>query len=72
MAGDARKKSEAAVSAKLADETYDLKSVQIFGREVLDDNTVVLTVGLEVEDELQTVKLVVKRIGNEWKFAGPQ
>jgi hypothetical protein len=65
-------KSETERSIRLADETYALQSLQILGREALDDNTVLLTVELESQDGFHTVKMVMKKTGGEWKFAGPQ
>ena len=58
-------------SIRLADELYGLKSVQILGSEVVDDNTTVLTVELEGPD-LQTGRMVMKKEGGQWKLLGPQ
>jgi hypothetical protein len=65
-------KSEAEAAFRLADETYGLKSVQILNREAPDNRTVVFTVELEGPNDFQTVKMVMKEIGGEWKLAGPQ
>ncbi|MGA2854132.1 MAG: hypothetical protein ABSE90_08390 [Verrucomicrobiota bacterium] len=65
-------KSEAEAAIRLADETYGLKSVQILNREAPDDRTVVFTVEMEDPGGFQTVKMVMKETGGEWKFAGPQ
>ena len=65
-------KSETERSIRLADATYAVQSLQILGREALDDNTVLLTVELESQDGFHTVKMVMKKIGGEWKLAGPQ
>lgn len=65
-------KSEAETSIRLAEEMYGLQSVQILGREAPDDNTVVLTVELENQDDFQTIGMVMKKTNGEWKFAGPQ
>ena len=58
-------------SIRLADELYGLKSVQILGSEVVDDNTTVLTVELESPD-LQTGRMLMKKEGGQWKLVGPQ
>lgn len=65
-------KSNAEASVQLADETYYLQSIQILGREAPDDNTVVFTVELESGDGFQTAQMVMKKIGGEWRFGGPQ
>ena len=65
-------KSEAEVSLRLADEMSRIESVQILGREATDDNTVLIAVGADDQDEFQTIKIVMRKIGGEWKFAGPQ
>jgi len=72
MAAELQKKSKLQASVSLADETYYLQSVQILDREAADDNTVVLTVELENQDGFETVKMVMKRSGGDWKFNGPQ
>jgi hypothetical protein len=64
--------SEAEASVRLADDTYNLKSVQILDREAPDDRTVVFTVELEMQNDFQTVQMVMKETGGEWKFAGPK
>ena len=65
-------KSEAEAAIRLADETYGLKSVQILNREAPDNRTVVFTVEMENAGGFQTVKMLMKETGGEWKFAGPQ
>jgi len=72
IADDVQKKSAAEVSARIADETYDLNSIRILGREIADANTVVLTVELEGQDDFRTVKMVMINTGDGWKFAGPK
>jgi hypothetical protein len=63
--------SAADAAVRLADETYGLKSIQILSRQILDNNTVLLTVEMEKQDDFQTVQMVMKRNGDGWKFAGP-
>ena len=47
-----------------------MKSVRVVNREVRTDDTAVLTVELEGRTDTQTGKLLMKKIGNEWKVAG--
>jgi hypothetical protein len=64
-------KTETEASIRLADET-SFKSVQILGSEDLDNNTVVLTLDMERLGDFEIIKMIMKRTGDEWKFAGPQ
>jgi hypothetical protein len=72
MANEYKGKSDMEASVRLADEVAGVQSVQILSREVLDDNSVLLTVELEAQDKFQTVKVLMQRIGGEWKSGGPQ
>lgn len=65
-------KSDAEASLRLMDETSAVKSTQILDGEATDNDTVVLKVELEKNDGFQTVKMLMKQAGGEWKFAGPQ
>jgi len=69
---DYKGKSNAEISARLMDDTYNLLSARILGRQVQDDNTVLLTVELEEQNNFQTGTMIMTNIGGEWKFAGPQ
>lgn len=71
MADEFKGKSAAEASVGLADETADLKSVQILSQEVLDENSVLLTVEMEALDKFQTVKILMQRSGGEWKLGIP-
>ena len=51
------------------DEVMGLKSVRILNREVQGDDTVVLTAAFESRTDMQTGKLVMKKIGNGWKIS---
>jgi hypothetical protein len=70
--GDVKKDSASKVAAKLAEETYDLKSVQILDRTSLPNGSVQLTVELESDDQKLTAKMVLQQIGGEWKLASTQ
>ena len=67
---DLRDKSDTEASIRAMDEVMALKSVRILNREVQGDDSVVLTAAFEAGTETQTNKLVVKKIGNEWKVSG--
>ena len=62
-------KSETEASIRAMDDVSSLKSVRILNREVQGDDTVVLTAAFESRTDTQTGKLVMKRIGNEWKLS---
>lgn len=68
--GDLKKKSTAFISAEMADEFYRCNSVQIMGREVLDENTVVLKVEVGEPDDFRLEPTLMKRVGDQWAFAG--
>ena len=76
--GDARKemeqefggKPETEASIRLMDDAAGLKSVRVLNREVQSDDTVVLTAAFEDRTDTQTSKLLMKKIGNEWKVSG--
>jgi hypothetical protein len=59
---------EAAIRAM--DEVSNLKSVQVINRDFQSDDTAVLTATFEDGDQTQTRKLILKKVGNEWKMAG--
>ena len=62
-------KSETEASVRAMDEVMGLKSVRILNREVQGDDTVVLTAAFESRTDVQTGKLVMKKIGNGWKIS---
>jgi hypothetical protein len=76
--GDARKeieaqygnKSESEASIRAMDDISGLKSIRVLNREIQSDDTVVLTATFEDRNETHTGKLLMKKIGNEWKFSG--
>jgi hypothetical protein len=72
LANEYKGQSNAEISVRLADETYNLASTQILNREVRDNNTVVLTVELEERNGFQTVPMVMKNVNGQWKLAGPE
>ena len=51
-------------SIQLMDEASKFKSVQVLNRDVQSDDTAVLTTALDVGDGTQTMKLVLKKVGN--------
>ena len=71
MEEDFRGKSESEASIRAMDEVSSLKSVRVLNREVQADDTVVLTAAFEDRTETHTSKLLLKKIGNDWKVSGP-
>lgn len=57
-------------SIELMDEVGNFKSVQVLNRDLQSEDTAVLTTSLDVGDGTQTMKLVLKKVGNDWKVAG--
>jgi hypothetical protein len=78
MTGDVQKQMEAELggkpdteaSVRAMDHVIGLKSVRILNREVQGDDTVLLTAALEGISDTQTMKLLMKRVGSEWKLSG--
>jgi hypothetical protein len=64
-------KSPEEASIKAMDEVINFKSVRVLNRETQADDTAVLTVAIEDKAETETVKMLLKKVGNEWKIAGP-
>ncbi len=69
---DLTNKPLAQISAEIANETYDLRSIRLLGENAQDENTMVLTLETEGVDDFHTINLVMKRFGNQWLYAGPQ
>lgn len=77
--GDLRKIVESDLAGKSADEAaikamdevINFKSVRVLNREAQAEDSTVLTVAIEDRSETQTVKLLMKKVGNEWKISGP-
>ena len=70
MEEDLKGKSETEASIRAMDQVTGLKSVRVVSREARSDDTVILTAEFEDRTESRTQKLVMKKIGNEWKVAG--
>ena len=76
--GDVRKmmeeqfggKPESEASIRAMDEVIRLKSVRVLNREVQADGTVVLTAAFEDRTDTHTSKLVMKKIGTDWRLSG--
>jgi hypothetical protein len=64
-------KSPEEASIKAMDEVINFKSVRVVSRETQADDTAVLTVAIEDKAETEMVKMLMKKVGNEWKIAGP-
>lgn len=64
-------KSATEASIQLADQTYGVKSVQILGRDVLDEDDVLLTVAFDGKDDTRIGKVIMKKVAGQWKFGLP-
>jgi hypothetical protein len=64
-------KSPEEASIKAMDEVINFKSVRVLNREAQGDDAAILTVEIEDRTETQTVKMLMKKVGNEWKISGP-
>jgi hypothetical protein len=64
-------KSESEASIRAMDQVISLKSVRVLNREVQADDTVVVTAAFEDRTDTHTVKLLMKKFGNDWKISGP-
>jgi hypothetical protein len=52
------------------DAVIGLQSVRVLNSEAQDDNTVVLSAEFEDRTETHTTKLLLKKIGDDWKLSG--
>jgi hypothetical protein len=64
-------KTESEVSATTISAVARFTSAGVLGSEVLGDDAVVLTVANMDSDGLHTDRLLMKKIGGDWKLAGP-
>ena len=71
MEKDFEGKSENEATLRAMDEVARLKSIRVVNREVQADDTVVLTAAFEDGSDTHTSKLLMKKIGNDWKISGP-
>jgi hypothetical protein len=53
------------------DEVSGMKSVRVVNRQVQSEDSMVLTLEIEGRTDTQTQKLMLKKLGNEWKLSGP-
>jgi len=70
MEKDLEGKSTDQAAIRAMDEVSNLKSVQVLNRDFQNDDTVVLTIAFEDGNQTHTEKLLLKKIGNEWKLSG--
>jgi hypothetical protein len=64
-------KPESEASIRAMDQVIGLKSVRVLNREVQSDDTAVVTATFEDRTDTHTVKLLMKKIGDDWKLSGP-
>lgn len=65
-------KSISEVSADMANEIYDLKSIRLLSEQSPDANTVLLEIEGMKMDASDTVTMVMQRINGQWLFGGPK
>ena len=53
----------------MKEEMDHFQSVRVLNRETLPDDTVALTVAMQGLTETQKAKLILRKIGNDWKLA---
>ena len=70
MEKDLEGKSESEASAFIMASVAYFNSVRVLNSEVQADDAVVLSVALEDGTDTHTVKMPMKKIGNEWKLSG--
>lgn len=63
-------KSADEAAIRVMDQVVNLKSVQVLNRELQNADTAMLTTAFEEGNQFHTNKVLVKRVGNEWKLAG--
>ncbi len=63
-------KSADEASIRAMDEVSNLKSIQVINRDFQSEDTAVLTAAFEDGGQTHTTKLILKKVGNEWKMAG--
>lgn len=71
MEKDLAGKSEDEASVFAMDQVINLNSVRVLSREVQADDTIVLTAAFEERAGTNTSKLLLKKIGDDWKLSGP-
>ena len=68
-ASGGKSETDAAISAR--NNVAGLKSVLVLKREVQADDAVMITTAFENGTNTQTVKLLMKKVGNDWKLSTP-
>lgn len=77
LTGDAQKMAEALLAAKTESEIQagvisqfaGFKSLRVINNQVLDDDSVVLTTEIDDKSGLQTTKVLMKKVGGDWKLS---
>lgn len=68
---DLEGQSEEEASIRAKDQVFNLECVRVLNREVQAEDAVVLTAAFEERTGTNISKLLLKKIGNDWKLAGP-
>jgi len=65
-------KSETEALIRIRDEVIGVQSVRVLDRATQPDGTVLITAELAGKYDSQTAKLILEKVGNDWKIAGEQ
>jgi hypothetical protein len=71
MEADLQGKSENEASIRAMDEVIAFKSIRVLNRELQGEDTAVITAAIEDRTETHTVKLLMRKVDNDWKVSGP-
>ncbi len=63
-------KSETEMSTRLMDEVAGVQSIQVLDRAVQPDGTVQITAVFQERYDTRTTKVILQKVGGEWKIAG--
>jgi len=69
---DLATKSETEVAIKVNDEVIGVQSVRILDRTVQPDGTVLITAAITGKNDIRTAKLLLEKVGDDWKIGGGQ
>lgn len=64
--------SETEVSARIMDEIAGVQSIQVLNRTPQPDGTVLITAKFTDKYDAHTTKLILQKVGDDWKVAGGQ
>jgi len=62
-------KTESEIQAGVISQFAGFKSLRVINNQVLDDDSVVLTTEIDDKSGLQTTKVLMKKVGGDWKLS---